>query len=448
MKGCPSCSKITRRQMLAQAARWAAFAALAGKGEMLIEAQTVSLRNTARCCIFVNMMGAPSHLDTWDAKMGASWNPPDADIRQYSGGLTLSNTFFPKLSANTKDLLLLRSVRSWEAAHDRGQFYMQTAHPSNPAFIAETPHIGSVVGLEKGGSGPLPPFIALNGSSGQGNTFLSGQDAPFTAPANQGGLTTIQHNYYGNNSQARFEQKYAFLQQLDASLRSNPPHKSMSDFADFYTSAKKLMYDPSIASVFQFSSDDNIRYGNTNLGRAAIVARNAVQAHNGAVFINLAHNGWDTHLNMFDRKYSPNIYTLSTELDTAIGNLVEDLRASGDLNQTLIVMLGEFGRTPGPLNTGGGRDHFKDAMSMAMIGGGVVGNRVIGATSDTGDSITKYGWSANRPVFIEDITATIYSALGINFTKSLTDTPSGRRFEYVPVVSQGYTTTVIEEIFG
>jgi uncharacterized protein (DUF1501 family) len=200
--------------------------------------------------------------------------------------------------------------------------------------------------------------------------------------------------------------------------------------------------------VFQFSNDDNLRYGNSNLGRAAIVARNAVQSHNGAVFINLAHNGWDTHLNMFDRKYSPNMYTLCTELDTAIGSLIEDLRVSSDLNQTLIIMLGEFGRTPGPLNAAGGRDHFKDAMSIAMIGGGVRGNRALGATDSMGAQIVDYGWSAQRPIFMEDITATLYSALGINWTKSLTDTPSGRRFEYVPIVSQGYSTTVIDEVFG
>src|SRR5437868_12454360 len=104
MKSCYSCSKITRRQMLAQAAGWAAFSALAGRTDTQVQAQSVSLHGTAKSCIYVNMMGAPSHLDTFDAKMGGSWNPPDADIRQYSGGLTLSNTFFPKLSANVKDL--------------------------------------------------------------------------------------------------------------------------------------------------------------------------------------------------------------------------------------------------------------------------------------------------------------------------------------------------------
>ena len=90
-----------------------------------------------------------------------------------------------------------------------------------------------------------------------------------------------------------------------------------------------------------------MRYGNSQLGRAAIVARNAIQAKNGTTFVALQHSGWDTHQNMFDRAYAPNMYTLCGELDAALGGLVDDLKASGDLNQTLICVMSEFGRTSG-----------------------------------------------------------------------------------------------------
>src|SRR5262249_41167293 len=156
--------------------------------------------------------------------------------------------------------------------------------------------------------------------------------------------------------------------------------------------------------------------------------------------------GWDTHQNMFDRGSTPNMYSLCGELDTAVGTLIEDLRASGDLDRTLIVMMGEFGRTPGPLNARGGRDHHKNAMCAVMIGGGVRGQTVIGATDRNGEQITDPGWSRQRPIVIEDIAATVYSALGINWTKSLTDTPSGRKFEYIPYGSGG-VYTAIEEVF-
>ena len=141
------------------------------------------------------------------------------------------------------------------------------------------------------------------------------------------------------------------------------------------------------------------------------------------------------------------MYQMCGELDNGVSNLTSDLKASGDMSQTLIVMMGEFGRSPGVLNPRGGRDHHKDSMAVAMLGGGVVGGRVIGSTDPEGDRVAEYGWSQNRAIRMEDIAATIYSSLGIDWTKSITDTPSGRKFEYVPFGLQGLYTP-IEEVFG
>jgi len=446
MKHSLSCANVTRRELLATAGSWAALSMLAQRGDAQTDAVPVRTRGTARAVIFINLNGAPSHLDTFDVK-DAPWNPEDADIRQGAGGIALSNTLFPNLLRLSGDLLLVRSVSSWEAAHERGQFYMQTAHPSNPAFVAETPHLGAVCALEKGGGGPLPPFIAPNGGFGQGATFLGGRFQPLAAPASPGGLTSIEHNFYGNQSQTRFNEKYSFLAELDGSLRSAPPSQTMADHAAFYDAARKLMYDQAISSVFRFAADDTGRYGNTNLGRAAIVARNAIRARNGGVFVNLVQGGWDTHQNMFDRQFGQNMYTLAGELDRAVGALVDDLKASGDLDQTLILMMGEFGRTPGPLNIRGGRDHHRDAMSVAMFGGGVRGGRIIGATDENGEKIIEPGWSKQRPIYMEDLAATVYSALGINWTKRILDTPTKRIFEYIPYSAEGRYTAV-DEVFG
>jgi hypothetical protein len=439
---------MTRREVLKQAASWAAFLALARRGDAQVISANPRMRSTARSCIFFYLNGAPSHVDTFDVKDG-EWNPPDARIQQF-GPIAISTTLFPKLSQMTGDLCILRSVRSWEAAHERGVFYMQTAHPSNPAFVAETPNIGAVVALEKGGGGPMPPFLAPNtggGTTMQGSTFLGGQMSPMSAPANQGGLTTIEHNFFGAQSQQRFEERFAMLQEVDGPLRDAAIDRPISNHAAYYESAKRLMYDASIASVFRFSADENNRYGNTGLGRGAIVARNAVRAKSGTAFVALSHGGWDTHQNMFDRAYAPNMYTLCGDVDTSVGNLVEDLKASGDLDQTLIVLIGEFSRTPGPLNARGGRDHHRDAMSVVMIGGGVRGGRAIGVTDSIGQNIVEPGWSQQRPIVMEDIAATVYSALGIDWTKSIEDTPSGRKFEYVPYGVQGRYTS-IDEVFG
>ena len=424
-----------------------ALAANVRKGDAAVTSRVAALQNSAQACIFVNLGGAPSHVDTFDFKAG-SWTPGDASPQQGAGGIVLSRTLFPQLSRITGDLCLLRSIESWEAAHERGQFYLQTAHSSNPAFNVETPHIGAVVALEKGG-GKFPPFLALNGPVSQGSAFLGGQVEPVAAPASQYGFSTLEHAYYGEHSQNRFEQLYRMLQEMD-SVRSSPYDKLLADHSAYYDTAKRLMYDQTIAGVFKMTDEERGRYGDSPFGRACIVARNAVRAANGVRFISLSQEGWDTHQGMFDRGYidssSRNLYVLANELDRGIGALAADLKASGHFASTLIVMMGEFGRTPGPLNGRGGRDHHKLAMCAAMLGGGVRGGRVIGATDKNGERIVTPGWKQNRQIYIEDIAATIYSALGIDYTKVVTDTPSGRRFEYVS--TNQIDPAVITEVFG
>lgn len=448
MRSRPDLVGLTRREWLAGATGLGALAAMQQRGHAEITSANATARNTARAVILVNLQGAPSHLDTFDAKDGP-WNPADASLQHGAGNIVLSRTLFPGLLKLSPDLLLLRSVQSWEAVHERGQFYLQTAHPANPAFLAESPNIGSVVGLEKGGQGPLPPFLSLNGSPDQGAKFLGGKVEPMSAPSNAGGLNTLQHNFFGNaaQSQTRFENQYKLLLDLDSSLRANAPDLAMANHGEFYSAAKTLMYQQSIIQIFQFTDADNQRYGNSNFGRACIVARNAVQAKAGTVFININHGSWDMHQNMFDRAYRPNMYQMCADLDGGIANLAADLKDSGDFNQTMIVMMGEFGRSPGELNPRGGRDHHKEAMSVAMLGGGVAGGRAIGSTDSEGDRVADYGWSQKRVIRMEDIAATMYSALGIDWTKGITDTPSGRKFEYVPFGQQGIYVP-IDEVWG
>src|SRR5260370_7805574 len=184
----------------------------------------------------------------------------------------------------------------------------------------------------------------------------------------------------------------------------------MAAYAGYYSRAKSMMYQDSVDAVFKFSVDDENRYGANSTGRSLLVARNVVRARNGVAFINVTQGGWDTHVGQFDRSQSANSYTLSNDLDRAVGSLVDDLKASGDLSQTLIVMMGEFGRTPGVLNSRSGRDHYRPVMSVAMMGGGVRGGRVIGASDATGATITDPGWTGHRPLYPADTPAPLYPA--------------------------------------
>lgn len=444
-KTCSGHAPYTRRHFLFGAA---GTALLAPHADAQVTSAGVKPRGSARTCIFINLNGAPSHLDTFDLK-DAAWNPRDADIQGLSGGLRMSRRYFPKLSTMGNDLLVLRSCASWEAAHERGQFYMQTAHSQNPALAAEMPHIGAVIAKEKGSNGLIPPFLSFNQSNLQGATFLGGLFQPMMPPASTGGIGTLTHNYFGTTAQSteRFERRFSLLKELDSALRQAPANEAMAAYGSYYDRAKAMMYNAAVDSVFKFSTDDQGRYGNTSVGRSLIVARNAVRAKNGAVFINVTQGGWDTHVGQFDMGQSPNIYTLTNELDRAVGSLVEDLKASGDFDSTLIVMMGEFGRTPGVLNSRAGRDHYRNVMSVAMMGGGIKGGRAIGVTDANGAAITDFGWSGQRPIYVEDITSTIYSALGVDWTRAIDDTPSGRRFFYVAGAGpDGYRP--VEEVFA
>jgi len=138
---------------------------------------------------------------------------------------------------------------------------------------------------------------------------------------------------------------------------------------------------------------------------------------------------------------------LTNELDRALGNLVLDLRSSGHLSSTLIVVMGEFGRTPGPLNSRDGRDHYRNTMSGLIIGGGIRGGQAIGVTDATGSAVVDPGWRQARPIYPEDVIATIYSALGIDWTKSFATALSGRPFEYIGGAKAG-DYTPIEEAFA
>ncbi len=405
-------------------------------------------RATAQTCIFINLLGAPSHVDTFDYKAG---NAPANHKIVTSNGITINSTIFPNLSAITGDLCVIRSMQSVEEAHPRGQWAVHTAHSSNPAVDAETPHIGAVVASELP-AGKFPAFLALNGNPGQGSAFLSGAYGPTTTQTSCG-FPYFQHDFYGGASQQRFDQKYALLKALDPS-RASAPDPAYANFDAFYETARGMMYDPAIGNVFSCADADVARYGNTEIGKALLVARQAVQARNGARFIHVLHQNWDTHAQMYTRGYRlagtlANLWDLAVELDRGLGALVADLKASGDLARTLIVVMGEFGRTPGPLNGQGGRDHLKTAMCGVLIGGGVAGGRVIGSTDAIGRVTANPGWSQNRGIYIQDITATIYSALGIDWTKTL-PTPSGGTFQYCPIISNGANSvpTPVNEVFA
>jgi uncharacterized protein (DUF1501 family) len=220
---------------------------------------------------------------------------------------------------------------------------------------------------------------------------------------------------------------------------------------DFYSQAKTLVDSPDANKIFSFTADDHTRYGASSFGDGLVVARNLVNARRGTRFVQVTLGGWDHHSNIYAKQGS-SLFSQMQIFDPAFGALMSDLTLTPGsvpgktlLDETLVVILGEFGRTTGALNAQQGRDHFL-RMSIVMAGGGVQGGKVLGVTDAAGANATEFGWSANRDVRPEDVTSTIYSALGIDYTTVRHDDPLGRGFEYVPFAKDG-TYGPVNELF-
>ncbi len=382
---------------------------------------------TAKNCIFILLTGAPSHSDTFDLKEG-SWTPAFFNPTSY-GDIRFPQGLMPNIAAQLDNVAFLRSVRAWNAAHQIAQTWVQIGRNPLNGLSRIAPHIGSVVAMELGPTSrdrTLPPFISLNVSSGPDQGYFPPEDAPFYVSPNGGGLADTSHP----DGQANFERRWGMLYDIDSDLRANPDlGGSTGQIVKFSQSARQLMYNPDVTKIFNFDQTTRNQYGNTSFGNACVTARNLLRADMGTRFIQITFGSWDHHVNI----YAPNsnLQVMTRQFDAGVGQLMNDLRADGTLDQTLIVALGEFGRTVGPLNSSNGRDHLVQ-QSAFVAGAKVTGKRAVGATDKLGGAIADPGWARNREIRPEDIEATIYSALGIDWTTIRRDDPFKRGFEYVP----------------
>lgn len=411
----------------------------------------VALRNTAKNCIFIFLSGAPSHTDLWDLKEGA-WTPADFTPDTFNGGnVRFPRGLMPKTAENLDKISFVRSGLSWAAVHQLGQVWAQIARNPGGATGAIAPHIGAVVSIESQAkrtpSDVLPGFIALNSGTIPSSGYLPAKYAPFGVTTAATGLATLSHP----DGAARFTDRWNLLHQLDANRTSGALGKNASDMNDFYDQSKTLMDAPGINSTFSFTTDEHTKYGASTFGDSLIVARNLVAARRGCRFVQATFGGWDHHSNIY-AKTGSSLYTQCAAFDPAFGALLSDLSSMPGsvagkslLDETLVVVLGEFGRTTGPLNNQQGRDHFL-RMSLVFAGGGVRGGLALGKTDSVGSAAIDYGWSENRDVRPEDVTCTIYSALGIDYTTVRRDDPLNRGFEYVPFAKDGVYKP-IEELF-
>jgi len=395
--------------------------------------QQVTTQNTAKNVIYIQMAGAPSHTDMFDLKV-LSGTTPAAFTPTMVNGTNWPMGILPKLGAHLGNIAIVRSVNAWALVHSLAQEWVQIGRNPAAALGNIAPNIGSVVALETASqrtpSQVFPTFLALNAATAVGNGYFAATYAPFkVVPASTGVPNTS--NSLG---QPAFNTLWSRMHTLDNPLRINSPLGTpVQDYDEFYNSANQMMYNAAVQQAFTYSAADSTRYGSSSFGNACLVAKQALAANQGTRFVQITIGGWDMHTDIYglSNPKDTNLFTLCPSFDDGVGALLSDLQANGLFNETLIVMAGEFGRTVGPVTPAGGRDHLVQ-QSVIFAGAGVTGGKLIGATNATGSDTTDYGWSRQRYVKPEDIEATIYSAMGINWTIVRCDDPFMRGFEYVP----------------
>src|SRR5215510_6905384 len=403
------------------------------------------LLKTAKNVIFILLAGAPSQTDIFDLKVGP-WTPDNFKPATING-VDFPQGLLPGIASQLGRITIVRSCMSTALVHSLLQTWAQIARSPASATGKIAPNVGSIVALEfeskRMAAQKLPTFVSLNSTGSlvrQG--YLPGRFAPFDVTAGNNGLANLPHP----EGEDVFSGRYALLEALEA---GGIRRSDFDEMQYFYSSARQMMYDPGVNAAFRFTNQERNRYGNTPFGNSCLVARNLVSADLGTRYIQITLGGWDNHQNI----YGPNagIYPSARQLDAGLGNLIADLasmpgsQGGTKLDETLIVVKGEFGRTVGNITGQQGRDHYF-VHSALVAGGGVQGGRVLGKTTPDAAYVDDPGWSQQRPVYAEDIAATIYSALGINYTTIRHDDPLGCWFEYIPTTG-AYVGKPVVELF-
>jgi len=462
-------SYVARREVL----KWAGMAlagSMAGVSlplKVSAQAKTRPL-GTARYAIFIQLTGAMSQMDCWDYKE-TKWTPKDLDPQKVWGDLYLPKTLFGKMMASKQmDLIsFVRSMRARELVHFNGQYHCQTGRALNVAVGKEIPAFGSVIAAEldsqRRPSDTFPTYVSVNLRQDRVGPIGSG-----FFPVTYTGMDldpAVVFDVFGgaadSGAEKDLERRWTTLQRMaEVSPRArNIPDKA-DDFRTFYDYAYRILNDPRWPKVFNISDEDKKRYGTNIVAQNFLLARNVLKADAGTRFIYISETdnfGWDYHSSIYDKTRPTNLYVSAARFDQAFPALLEDLastpgHAPGQslLDETLVVASSEFGRTT-YVNNAAGRDHYDQVFTSALVGGGVKGQRIMGKTDDLAGTCLETGWADKRQPVIDNLVATVYSTLGIDWRKKIESTPSGRGYVYVQTAPIGSSETInpnpLEELF-
>jgi uncharacterized protein (DUF1501 family) len=360
------------------------------------------LKKSKKSAILLWMGGGPSTIDLWDLKPGAITGGP---FRQTStsGDVQISE-HLPMMAKQMHNMAIVRSMSTREADHNRGRYYMHTGYVPNPNV--EYPSYGSVLSHELMHQRPeleIPPFISVGGAS-EGPGFLGMAWAPFTVSSN-GRIRNLEMQL----NEKRLIQRMTALDLIETGFISQQRGTASEDHRKVLKKTLDLMTSAQMQAFRVETESEAVqeRYGKNNFGQGCLMARRLVEA--GVPFVEVDLGGWDNHADIHNTLKDDRLPVM----DRAMSALVEDLEQRGILQDTAIIWMGEFGRTPN-INGDAGRDHWARAWSVVVGGAGMKGGIAVGATNEDGTAVI------TEPYSSEDLMATVCKALGISLETTYT----------------------------
>jgi hypothetical protein len=384
------------------------------------------MKKRGKACILLWMQGGPSQFETFSPLAGHANGGGTKAISTAVPGMKFAE-YWPEAAKVADRLAVIRSMTSKEGSHPRASFLLHTGYIPNPS--ARHPSLGAIVGSQLAAEKPpcdLPPVVRIGGRGrGESGGGLLGRHwDPFEIrdaneqPANT--ATTVPPE--------RHLRRLGLMERLGSGFAKSLPQES-ADHAGLYQRATQMILSPAMTAFDIDAEPESVRkeYGDGGFASGCLLARRLVE--HGVSFVEVVSNGWDTHQDNFEK-----VKELAGEVDRPYAALVRDLDRRGMLDDTLVIWMGEFGRTP-QVNPRGGRDHFPRSFNVVLSGGGVRGGAVVGKTDAKGVDV------ADRPVTVPDLFATFCQSMGID-PKIENIASSGRP---IKLVDGG---TAVRELFG
>ena len=369
----------------------------------------------AKRLIYLFMNGAMSHLDTFDLKPGHENQGTTRAIQTNVSGMRFGH-YLPTMAANADKMAVIRSLSTQTGDHEAGESLMRTSY--EVIATERHPSIGPWIQQLKGRQSKTLPDTIINGAPARhpGAGFFDPTFSPLPiGDPNRGLENTNTPQYLTSES---FEKRIALIDRFDKKFREKFHVKKVQSYTDFYGEATNLLTSGDLEAfdLNKEKPEDRDRYGRDQFGQGCLLARRLIE--NRVPCVEVTFGGWDMHTNIFNGNALPN---QAAQLDRAVGNLIKDLADRKLLDETLVVLTTEFGRSP-KINYNAGRDHHPAAFSSVLAGGGILGGQFFGKSDEAGHSVVE------DPVSPADLNATIATAMGLPL-ESIVHSPTGRPFK-------------------